>query len=562
MGIKKTVLLLIATFLSLSIQAQEVVDHVVVKGNTVYSIARQYKASVSAIAQENPGVLDSALSLGDTLHIPLPAVVQKDTATFFYHTVKAFETLYGISKEYGTSDSLIIAANNLQGTSIKRGQEIRIPKDDDFDLAQYESRAARGDAPDTTSVPTEVKPFVLYTVVAGDSIPGLCTAWNLSKRAFYKLNPEAKNNWYVGMPLVRPNTDSSAHHAATMAWGGGDSLRVVLPLPVYAKAYAKGEKIGERIKLAAQFYTGVQKAAMDFEAQYGIPVAIEVVDIQGGDTIPAVANELAKRSELDLVMGPVFANNVLKFQQHYGSENVVSPLTKSEKLKGCGVWNTAVYHQAQISATMDLLNSYDSLAVDTISDRHLLLFVKDSPAERKRVDTFVKGLHGWEVKVYYNDEKWSQNEAVQWLDTTVYYHVLSLDKDPAFALDAIRNLRATSLNYKWIVLESQHSAKGMGPEVLGREDVLACFTQYFDPLDASNLDFVAEYRAQYGMEPSKYAIRGYDNTMFHLMRLAGHSLERGIVLGFDFSTGKENSYCEWRVLVDLNWQLLGGPATL
>lgn len=45
-----------------------------------------------------------------------------------YHTVRKGDTLYGLSKRYGTTVGKIQNANNLRGTVIRIGERLRIPR--------------------------------------------------------------------------------------------------------------------------------------------------------------------------------------------------------------------------------------------------------------------------------------------------------------------------------------------------------------------------------------------------------------------------------------------------
>lgn len=45
-----------------------------------------------------------------------------------YHTVRKGDTLYGLSKRYGTTVGKIQSANNMRGTVIRIGERLRIPR--------------------------------------------------------------------------------------------------------------------------------------------------------------------------------------------------------------------------------------------------------------------------------------------------------------------------------------------------------------------------------------------------------------------------------------------------
>ena len=57
------------------LSAQSTVAHEIVKGNTIYSLAREYGSTVEAINEANPNIGVRSLVIGETLMIPIP----KDT---------------------------------------------------------------------------------------------------------------------------------------------------------------------------------------------------------------------------------------------------------------------------------------------------------------------------------------------------------------------------------------------------------------------------------------------------------------------------------------------------
>ena len=59
---------------------------------------------------------------------PAPKKITPKTKPPVYHTVKKGDTLYGLSRKYGSTAALIQKANKLKGTSIRLGQKLIIPR--------------------------------------------------------------------------------------------------------------------------------------------------------------------------------------------------------------------------------------------------------------------------------------------------------------------------------------------------------------------------------------------------------------------------------------------------
>lgn len=99
------------------------ISHTVVRGDTLYSLARRYGTTVDAIKQEN-NISGTVIYIGQSLWIP-SSPVQPVHGTVY--TVVRYDTLYSIARRYGTTVDAIMAANNLWGTLIYIGQLLNIP---------------------------------------------------------------------------------------------------------------------------------------------------------------------------------------------------------------------------------------------------------------------------------------------------------------------------------------------------------------------------------------------------------------------------------------------------
>ena len=124
-------------------------QYIVRPGDTLTAIARRYRTSVNAIVAAN-GMTSAnvPLRVNQTLRIPSGAAAAPATtkpvaaaapaakpapaaATGNSYTVKAGDTLYRISRQYGVSPSALMQANGLTPTTantIRVGTTLRIPQ--------------------------------------------------------------------------------------------------------------------------------------------------------------------------------------------------------------------------------------------------------------------------------------------------------------------------------------------------------------------------------------------------------------------------------------------------
>ncbi|MEA3494415.1 MAG: LysM peptidoglycan-binding domain-containing protein [Bacteroidota bacterium] len=109
--------------------------HEVKKGETLYSISRQYKMTVSKLKSIN-NLATNNLRLGQKLAVEgvtktnnLKSTTKSTTKSATkYHTVQRDDTLYSISRKYNITVNKLKELNSLQGNLVRIGQKLIIEK--------------------------------------------------------------------------------------------------------------------------------------------------------------------------------------------------------------------------------------------------------------------------------------------------------------------------------------------------------------------------------------------------------------------------------------------------
>jgi LysM repeat protein len=103
--------------------------HVVRPGDTFFTLSQQFGVSVDAIIRANPGVDPNRLQVGQRICIPGAAPPLPPCQNGFYYTIKAGDTLFALSQQFGVSVQAIISANpGIDPNRLLIGQTICIPK--------------------------------------------------------------------------------------------------------------------------------------------------------------------------------------------------------------------------------------------------------------------------------------------------------------------------------------------------------------------------------------------------------------------------------------------------
>ncbi|MBR1718299.1 MAG: LysM peptidoglycan-binding domain-containing protein [Bacilli bacterium] len=154
--------------------------YIVKAGDTLYGISNQYGVSVTELASLN-NVNANSLKVGQKLIIPSKSGLNPDN--MFMYTVKKGDSLYAIAKLYGTSVDEIKKLNYLTSNSLIVGQVLRIPE-------VYTK-------PDDMVVPN----YISYTVKKGDTLYSIAKKYGVSADTIIQDNNLKNSNLSVGQIL-------------------------------------------------------------------------------------------------------------------------------------------------------------------------------------------------------------------------------------------------------------------------------------------------------------------------------------------------------------------------
>ena len=149
-------------------------------GDTLYGISNQFGVSVTELANLN-NVNANNLQIGQVLTIPTKSGTNPNT--MFMYTVKKGDSLYSIARKYNTTVQEIINLNNLKSNVLQIGQVLRIPE-----MYTPESEMT---APNFTS----------YTVKKGDTLYSIAKSNGISVDTIIKDNALTNNNLSIGQTL-------------------------------------------------------------------------------------------------------------------------------------------------------------------------------------------------------------------------------------------------------------------------------------------------------------------------------------------------------------------------
>lgn len=201
-------------------------------GDTLYGISNQFGVSVTELAELN-GISGSNLQVGQILKIP--SVSGDNPNNMFMYTVKSGDSLYSIAKKYNTTVQKIIDLNYLKSTNLSVGQVLRIPemytKEEDMVLPNY----------------------VNYIVKRGDTLYSIARDNNISIDTLIKDNALPGNVLQVGQTIkIRiPSTNTTIEECI-----GLEYIPPVSAIPTFNYVVKSGDSL---YAIASRYNTSVSE---------------------------------------------------------------------------------------------------------------------------------------------------------------------------------------------------------------------------------------------------------------------------------------------------------------
>ena len=155
-------------------------NYIVKAGDTLWGISNQYGVNVSDLAALN-NVAAETLKVGQVLVIPNKSGTNPDN--MFMYTVKKGDSLWNLARTYGTSVEEIKRINYLTSNNLYIGQVLRIPE-------MYTK-------PEDMNVPN----YINYEVVRGDTLYGIAKKYGVSIDTIINDNALKSNILNIGQNL-------------------------------------------------------------------------------------------------------------------------------------------------------------------------------------------------------------------------------------------------------------------------------------------------------------------------------------------------------------------------
>ncbi len=548
-----------------------VIEHPVKKGDTFYSLAREYGVSIAEIKAENDG-LPAGLRIGELIYIP-----RKDTNelggqmldNYYVIEVKPKQTAYSISREYDISlDSLYILNPGIEN-GLQIGQMVRMPKNRKPEvvkvLEKKPQETLNSDRPEPKADTTSG--YILYQVKTGDSFYSLKQRYRISQTELLELNPELSAGLKVGNYIIIPrqreekepsnffeklfrqveaseelppvskekkekkdslnnigiiSEEQIAVIEDTIEVDINKNYRVAVMLPFFARPDTTvPQRVSDRSKIALEFYNGLLMAA-DTLSNDGMNLTLNVFDTENSRyklnrLIPEV-----RRGQYDLVIGPLYRENVELVADKLRKEKilVISPLSKAVSVEGRpNLVNARQDRSANAQRVAEILNEYylDYNVVFAINGEEGAYELEQQIKSRlspRPTGAYVKNA------ISAPDMPISRVDLEGALSEERPNVVVVFTEDQVFLTGLVNNLRLLrSFDISLVGPAKLMQIETLDLNYLNDLKLTMPDIHFADFQDSATVDFVRAYRKRFKAEPTNIAFQGYDVGRYFLGKL-------------------------------------------
>ncbi|MCD6366633.1 MAG: LysM peptidoglycan-binding domain-containing protein [Bacteroidales bacterium] len=507
--------------------------HKIKKGQTLYAIAKAYDVPVNDIAFENPGVFDG-LKVGQELRIPIKEI---DEGKYIKHLVVKGETIYSICKQYGITQTELEQLNPAVKNGLQADTYIKIPKKESA-LSYHQFQT--GDT--KPIINKDTTRFIYHTVKAKETLYRLSKKYDIPIDRILKNNPEVaqnglKNGQILKIPkkqkpviapgqIVRSSADSLVTHFDSLAsildtvfsscnTSGytHSNLNVLLVLPFH-KNYFKvptnydfDDVSNYRTFSFIEFYEGIL-LAVDTLRKRGMNINLKVAD---SDDSLTVKSYLDKGWKPDLFIGSS-NTKVFNFVYRWRNENLsfIDPFKTKRQINSNRFFKVLPSFKIQMNSLKAFALSLDSV--------NLIIPESEFSADRLMEDSLFKEIYNAsEIKdksylvKKVNYKKSGMKEIENGLSVGRKNFIFLLSTDEPEVNKFLSKLRLLTEDYDISVIGHPLWRNfQLDNAFLHRLQSYLVSPNFVDYESDTTYQFMSEFKKYFDKAPTKFGFWGYD----------------------------------------------------
>ncbi len=538
--------------------------HTVKKGETVYSICKVYDITPGLLSKENPAVI-LGLQPGQVLKIPEEkgqgqGNFPKDDGKFIYHKVKKGETFYSLSKQYNITVQELREMNpGLNINDIPTDTILRIPRIDfqeevqefnvqkepyffykvkkrenyasvaaEFGLTVRELKDANKDMRkhlkkgDIIKIPEKKEPepgpeIAIETTPVTDSLQAIDTLCESSIPAYF--NNRVKLALLLPLYLeendVREWIDSSEVDSY-----GNKKYKTITRDEDWI--YSKSQRFIE-------FYNGVIFALRDLQ-QRGMSIDLSVFDTEQDPVKVRSIIQQGSLENMDVIIGPVYSVNVKMVTDFLENKKtiIISPFAQKEELLSS---NPALF---QVKPSYSIETEMLAGVISRDYGKNIVIVRPDDTLSNAKIDLFKWRLvdslkqYGPVENVILKEVFFSKNRArrdtINEIKDAIVEDeentIVVLSQKETFVSEVLAKIFTLSgkYNLKVFGFPAWQQFRNIQLDYFHKMDLYLFSPYHLDYNKKEVLDFLRGYRSEFKTEPTQFSFAwtGYDVTSYFL----------------------------------------------
>lgn len=510
--------------------------HKVEKGQTLYSIARDYNIPVEVIADVND-LSDGAINTDQKLLIPYGNIEYREKK-YYYHEIMKGETLYSIARHYKTDITKVVHDNPFTKGKLKQGMVIKI------EITRFNKN---------TKEQSHDPNIIFHEVQKGESAFSIANHYmvdlkkikrensaydihNLREGVILKIPSSKKTvtEYTVDNTIVIEEKDSMAVKRRcdcdSISSDTTRTINIALMLPFFItandtmeankKILKNREKLYPKSIPFIEFYEGVL-VALDTLKKYGYNIHLTTYDTELDTFEVKKAFLNINKANTDIIIGPVYHKTfytAARFAKQKGIP-IVSPLAA----------NTCCTDNNEFIIAANTPNKYritaSSLYFSQFVDQNFVLIHNGHIREFDMMENYKQALcTSVEDSIYFNNiafkEIYFAETGIEGIEDALSNSAQNIiiipSNDQGYVSDIVTRLFQYNKKYdiqlyglsKW---ETFDNIELKYMYELNLHFPTSNFIDYDNYLITS---FVENFRQRFSTEPSKFTFQGYDLTMY------------------------------------------------
>ncbi|NOR74070.1 MAG: LysM peptidoglycan-binding domain-containing protein [Draconibacterium sp.] len=335
--------------------------HLVLSGETLYSISKKYGVSESEILFNNPDA--NNLKAGSKIYISqkfkTEAEVVEEPAvnlskSYFEHTIESGETMWGTTRKYKVSEEELKELNPVLRVDFQAGVVIKIPVQKEIESTQ--------------ATPVNDNAFLKHNVLRGETLYGLANKYDINILEIKKYNPVLENRNLVMGEIILIPVKITDEIAPAKVENKADSIQQIEAF------YEVADLIVEIPESCAQ-NESIPFSKDTYEITLFLPLYFEANDTLNRETIDTIVIDSLAEIEVEILQDTTVEQEQRKelFKQFYRNsesfvefyEGVLLALDSMQK-RGMNINLNVFDTQKNVDSIRQFITSVEFLETDLI----------------------------------------------------------------------------------------------------------------------------------------------------------------------------------------------------